>query len=602
MRLLLILAIGLSTLACGVKSAKAQNGELIEGLFRTWANSQVDKERRKRAEAEARVQEAAARRAAEDRRPATTRDPYEVQLPSGFGRSPTSSGTVPTPLPRNNPGRTDPTRRASPVVTAQRRGPINVRSREAMQYAQSLVQFNADYDRLIAQLRAASRDNASVRALLPMAYEVAATCGTLFDRLEGLDSLSTIEGLHQTLDQRYRHVSFRIRSIDGLSPSCRDLVGRCDKTCSTMIKQMRLQPQFDRETLRDLLITASTYMQALIDDMDLSNIARGECRVLQHDCRLLRQRLIAASREVDDIPYDQCVMRFSDFVSHWNRFSERVYALDDSYLSRRLDRISQCADQTYDLLWMPPPSSISQVSGIAHRIEYDLKEISKSLTFFAMSELPPRDQARLIATMRELISAATDLEQRSQNSASRRELVSIFTRFDQAWCSIKPLLSEMSSIRGGLVAETERGCEQLREVFGVSASNATPVRLAELVSVGAALEGTSESLHKTLESYRRYVVPVTYQKRLSNAARSFYLHSREVHELLSRVERLSDRGHLAKLQEETEHLLADWNRLSADLADLEAHGVVGLRAAKIRRIQQDLVPMVGKIAAALVQR
>lgn len=605
MRIVLILMIGVCGIGFRAKPARAQDGQLIEGLFRTWANSQVEKEKRKRMEAEARAAETSARRAENEKGSANNRDPYEVQLPSGFGR-PSANGPERNIPPAN---RTSPVDRLGPSVNqpvpgrvSARRRPINVRSREAAEYAQGLVQFTADFDRLLAELRSASPRNIAVGALMPKAYEVAATCETLIDQLEGLDSLSAIAPSHQALDRRYRHVSFRVRSVDGLSQSCRDLVGRCDQSCAAMAKQMALEPQFDREALGDLLMTAATYMQALVDDLELSQMDRAACRSLQHECRLLRQRLIAANREINAMPYDECVARFREFIVDWTRYSERVYAIQDPYLSRRLDRIGQCADQTYGLLWLPPPTSMSEVAAIAHRVEYDLKEISKSLTIFSISNLAPRDQASLLGTMRELISTAIELERQSQGGGSQPQLATTFARLDQAWCSVKPLLGDVSSVRVGLIAKAERGFQQLRDVFKTNAPYATPVRFADLVSIAAALEGTSEHLHKTLESYDHDLEPASYRRHLTDTARSFYRHSREVHELLSRSERLSDRGHLAKLRSEADDLLDDWNHLTEDLAEIQSHGLNGLRTAKIRQIQQELVPLVGQIAAVLTQR
>ncbi|MEM6471919.1 MAG: hypothetical protein AAF802_20335 [Planctomycetota bacterium] len=573
--LLLIFTTGMVILS--TKRAHAQNGQLIEGLFRTWVNSQTEKDRRKRLEAEARILEAGRQRTM---LPPTGRDPYEVQLPSGFGAG--NRGIV------------------AGVGVPTRPNEINVRSRVVADYAQRLVSFSGEYDRLLAELKRSSSSNAQVRALLPQALEVSATCDSLLRELNGLDALNRIIPTHQSLDRRYRHVSFRVRSIHGIDERLSGLVRRCDQSCSAMCGQLDMQPQFDRVALRDLMITASTYMQALIDDLELASLERGRCRTLQHDCRILRQQLVAASREISAMPYDECVSRFSDFIIRWNRYSERVYQLNDPFLSRRLDRISECGDETYALLWMPPPIGVSEVSGIANRLSGQLESLSRSMTFFALSKLDANQQATLLASMRDLSRSVDDLQRLSNGRASRRELLGTVESFDRRWCEVRPILNELPSIRPGLLAETERGCQQLRDVFELSADYAATGRTGRLVDTAAALEGTSETLRQTLNSYERYMRPNEYRRAVSDASNSFYRHSRELHELLSRSHRMGDRGHLAKVREEAEHLLNDWNQLSADLEELERHGVSGSRAMNVRRLQQQLVPMVGEVAAVLV--
>ena len=116
------------------------------------------------------------------------------------------------------------------------------------------------------------------------------------------------------------------------------------------------------------MIQAATYMQVLLDDMELVSIPPGQARQLSHDCRLLRQRLLGEADHVDEASYEDVVTRFSDFVRRWSEFSQTVYSLDHPQLNCRLDRIAQCGDQTYALLWMPPAASSTQVPVIAHRL------------------------------------------------------------------------------------------------------------------------------------------------------------------------------------------------------------------------------------------
>ncbi|MEO1526467.1 MAG: hypothetical protein AAFX06_13605 [Planctomycetota bacterium] len=576
MRVALILCV-LFANAYAASTARAQNGQLIEGLFKTWANSQLEKERMKRAEAEQRRREAEARRREESNRPPA--NPYELNLPSGFGQ--------PAPRPQTN---TQP---------APRPRQINVRSREVADYARQLSGFASNYGQLVQELRVAAPRNTTIRAALPSVYEVSATCDGIFDRIEGASSLAAFEDAHRLLDSRYRQVAFRLRSVDGLSDSCNELVRKCDESCSGMLGQFGFEPQFDRRALQDVMISASAYIQALVDDLELTELERGRCRQLTHDARLFQQRLVAAGRQVQDMPYDECVARFNDFATRWRAYSERIYALDNPYLSRKLDRISECGDQVYGLLWMPTPRSLEEVAGIAHRINFNLRSISQSVSFYSMAKLPPQEQSRLISAMRDLARLAGELETRSAGNAGRRELRDMFADFDRTWCSIQPQLGDIPAIRTGLIAETERGCRQLREIFGISGDYFAAVPLSQLVGTAAALEGASEVLDRTINKYDQYLQPSSYRRAVVDAARSFLRHSREVHELISRTERLNNPDHLDELREETEQLLADWRDLDANLQQVQLRGLSASRAASLRRAQQQVVPLLGEIAAAL---
>ena len=181
-RWVLLAAFFAGTLTVSPSRCQAQNGQLIEGLFRTLAESHLERERRKRLEAEEQAREEAERRATD-----RTRDPYEVKLPSGFGSSP--------------PGRTPggpPPRGPNEIEQGARR--INVRSKQAADYVTSLVQFNQAYAPLVSELRGASSRNPAIRTLMPEIYELSASGRTLLNQCDGLSSLTPITSAHRDLD------------------------------------------------------------------------------------------------------------------------------------------------------------------------------------------------------------------------------------------------------------------------------------------------------------------------------------------------------------------------------------------------------------------
>jgi len=53
---------------------------------------------------------------------------------------------------------------------------------------------------------------------------------------------------------------------------------------------------------------------------------------------------------------------------------------------------------------------------------------------------------------------------------------------------------------------------------------------------------------------------------------------------------------------EAEHMLDGWQQLTQDLSHAESHGLSAGRVENLRRAQQEMVPMVAQIAAALVER
>ena len=560
--------------------ANAQNGRLIEELFRTFAESKLEKERLKRANAE--------------KRPPVllppgqstlqpSKDPYRVELPSGLGRR------GPAPPPQPNAGRLPP-----------QQGSINVRSSAARDYAQQLAGFNGAISPLVNELRRGASKHPEIRTLLPQLYQVSADGRALLNRCNGLSSLNTILQPYQDLDARWRQISFGLKSINGLSSSCTDYIARCDKHCTNMCQQLQLQPQFDRRALHNEMMIGATHLQTIIDDLELSGIPHNQCHSLTHDCRLLRQRLLAAANRVNDYSYDEIAQSFTRFVEDWRTFAQQVYGLNNPYLARRLARVSECGDRTYSVLWMTPPTVMHDVSDIAQRLVAQCGALGDRITFRSIQGLPNQDQVQLLGAVPTLNQAATALSIAAKRNADRNELSTLFRKLDQTWVSIEPKLSRIPGMNRSIVGDIERACDEMRHVFQ-SAGHTTYASSSQLIQVAAALEGTSEYIHRDLQRLSRKLTPSSYRNDVTNGAREFYNHAKELHEEISKPGRLNDSRYVERLQREAQRMIEAWNELSRKLPEIQSRGAPAADARRILRAFQDSRPHVARMAAALLQ-
>jgi hypothetical protein len=103
------------------------------------------------------------------------------------------------------------------------------------------------------------------------------------------------------------------------------------------------------------MVIAATYIQALIDDLPTARMPLERSRDLVHQARLLRQAILEKADLAETVSYEDIVSDFTQFVERWHVFADSVASVGDPMLDRRLARVDQCGDQTYALLWMPPP-------------------------------------------------------------------------------------------------------------------------------------------------------------------------------------------------------------------------------------------------------
>ena len=535
----------------------AQRGALIEDLFRTIAESQLERERQKRVERLENLQKRA---------------------------EAVTERTQPIPVPAPRSGRPGGPRS------------INTPSREVADFAQHLIDFSTVIHPLVDELRGGASNNPAIRQLLPGAYQIAADTSALIARCDGLRTIDPLIEPYSHLDAEWRHLSFQLRALQGLPNTCVSAVRRCDKLVGTMSDCLNLQPQFDRRGLHDQMIIASAHMQSLLDDLELARIDPRESKRLMHDVRLLRQLVLREADRVDDVSYDEAVTAFNDFTTRWSRFSEQVYRIKDPHLQRRLDRIRRCGDQTYELLWIPPPYDSSTLTATVRRLESECANLLDQLTIRAMVSLAAQDQVRLLESSRRMFRASRELSELTTRNASQAEIQRKFATIDQDWAFIQSACRSLPSMRRGTLAAIEYQCQELRGALGVSGTGAPTIVHEQLMQAAAALEGSAEYFEADLKRYERYLQPNSYRRSIMDSAHEFYQHAKDLHE------ELNNRAKLSRLQREAEKLLDGWQELTEDLSKIENHGLSSGRADRLRRAHQSLAPAVAQVSAALVER
>ena len=526
--------------------AQAQRGDLIEGLFRTIAEAQLEREQRNRL---------------------PTQPPPPVQPNQPRQNQPTNVQVAPTPTAS----------RANSTAQVPR---INVRSREAADFAQELVDFYVTVDRLVPDLREHSASIPSIRPLLPQAYRIAADARTLIQSCDNLASLQPIALPYAELDSRWRQLSFNLRSLNGLDSDCTSSIRRADQLIASMERRLNIGPQFDRSQLRDLMIVASTCMETVIDDLQLASLPSKQAEEMMHDCRLLQQKLLSQAQSVAEGSYEDVVSRFTEFVGQWSPLGRRVAAINDRHLNRRLDRIRDVANQTYALLWIPPPTSSVDVRAASVRLQASVGSILDRLTLRSMVSLNPSDQIRVMESSRRLYDQCRQFETATARNASMRDLGSIFKNIDTDW--------------NGL--EVDSVCEQLRQALNVSGSSSTPVDLASLVHAAASLEGNAEYLNADVQRFSRYISSQSKRNSLVDGSNDFYIHAKRIHS------QLSGRAEFGELQREASHLMDGWEQLSREINDLQRNGVPSRSADAMQRAHREMAPFVAQLGAALQQR
>ncbi len=403
---------------------------------------------------------------------------------------------------------------------------------------------------------------------------------------------------YSELDARWRQLSFRLRALDQLSSQCTSGIRSGDQLVSEMSRQLRVQPQFDRHELHDLMIIAATHMQSLLDDLELARISQQDASRLRHDCRLLRQRLLGEADRVDETTYEDVVTRFTNFASGWSAFSEQVYALNDPHLQRRLDRIRECGDQTYAVLWIPPPYNAATLTASAHRLEESCAQILDQLDhpIDGVTE-SARSGTYLGIEPANVPARVANSSEATTQGASRNDLQARFASIDKDWSYLRSKYQQMRSINRATLASIDQECDSHpwrtgNDDRGGDHRSATKNWFKSPRAWRVRRSTWTRTFIVTSDTLK----PDSFRKSIVEASMN------SITTPNSSTAELSARADMSSLQREAEHMLDGWQQLTKDLSHAESHGLSAGRAENLRRAQQEIVPMVAQIAAALVER
>ena len=442
-------------------SANAQRGSLIEDLFRTVAEAQLQREQQKRLE------------------------------------------------------RREPNRRPIPPSRKPDRDAINVRSKEMAAFAGTLSEFSREIGILISDLQPFAGSHPEIRPILPAAYAVSSEAGVLLRACDGKSSLDPIVPAYASLDSQWRSLSFQLRATPGLSDKMMSHVRKCDQAISSMGRQAGVAPQMDRHALHDKMIVAATYMQALLDDVQVSDLPRREAHRFAHDGRLLRQELLRTADEAELIGYEEVVTRFNEFAVHWRSYSDPIRRLGNPHFNQRLDRIAQCGEETYALLWMRPPVSSVDLAASAARLKRTSSQMMDQLTLRALASLDRLERDLVEQGTRAMYTEAKHLDDAIGRGADSAELREHFVEYDRAWVSAREPLSKMRRVDAGLIEAIDRDCQVMRRALGVQSAGPAPIRTDELLGIAASLEGSAEYFKSDIQRYERYLTPAGFRRSIA---------------------------------------------------------------------------------------
>ncbi|QEG39487.1 hypothetical protein [Roseimaritima ulvae] len=542
------------TIACS-GPALAQRGQFIEGLFRSIVEAELEKNQQREQQRRQQTQRT-------ERRP----------LPSA-------------PQPPD-------VRPAAPSAAAPRRGAAT-NDQRLLTFRDWIQQYTLHAAALADELRRPSGHVPGSRALIGDVLHLHAHADALSRQALAVTEYRQVIDEYCDVDSDWRPLSFQLRSLDGLRPQTMQSVSALDQYSNQICKLLGVQAQFDRRRMQELMTIASTYMNALLDDLQLVRGRSAEIRQWIHDGRILEQQLQREADFAATAELDQIMPRYNDFVTRWRSYAAPLYQLNDAHVDVRLERIRQCGEEVFALMYMPPVADGNLLFRASARLEQQVAKLLDQLTIRALVRLPAREQNAIVNDARSLWTRCREFNQLVDPQATPPRQSSLrqqFVDIDGRWQALQSRLAAIDAIDPAVLRDVQRSSQQIRELLGMHET----LDQQRGLELAASLEGQAEYLNADIQRYRRYYTPRDFGAEFTECGDRFLRLARQLNS------QLSNQAPLRDLQATCKALLSEWEHLSESSETLSQHGLSGSRPYRIQASMRELAPIVAELAAMLI--
>jgi hypothetical protein len=542
--------------------AQVQNDQVIQGFYRTMTEAQAEIDRQNAL------------------------------------RQQSSPGARVEPVPRTNIGFGQPIAPTlatpTPAGTRPNAGITTLGPRENLPtnwFLTSITLFRDDVNRLIPELQRAAKTTPAVRALVADIYQVGAETDSLYTRTRSGEPGNSLYAAYQQVDMRWRDVSYRLRATGALEPQVTSIIDAIDATTRTIDQRLGIAPPIDRVRLRDMMIVALTFMDALFDDIRLAPQAFNQSESLLRDGRILRERLRQESSKIDRADYNEVVASFTEFVQLWRTYGLRLYQLNDSHINQRLESIRRQGDEVYASLRIPAANDRRQVQFAGQRLSASLLSLQEQLATWGIKRLPV-EQRQFVDTVRVLADRSRQLNSELSRGSNSTAAGDILSEMDSAWTAGLRSMRAVDPASGLQLslAQVDALFTEMKDLLQIG----NPQGQQNLLNVAASLEATTDDFNIDVQRYKRYLTPTTYRDSLAEISDDMFAASRDLHRLLD------NRGDSREATRLTQRIIECWQQLTPMLNEITQHGLTQSRAEQLFEDYRQIQPLLAQAASTLL--
>jgi hypothetical protein len=442
----------------------------------------------------------------------------------------------------------------------------------------------------VAMQKSSSRVR-GVQTLMPAALTLKTRSAVMFQQSTKIQDLSLLREEYRNLDSDWRTLSFQLERLGGLDAATHTHVRQMNRHCDELCSLLELESQFDREEVFTLSVETTTHLKTLIEDIEFELYAVKDSPILARECRGLAEQSRRVAAMVNVASYEELVTNCSSLVSNWRRFAVKLYPHKNSHCARSIRRIHIANQQVFEQLWTPLALDRDYLRFVSHEMSDQVNALFENMSVRTLVELPASEQQALLQTARELYGLCEHYCQCVDGNSSLHELVSDYRQIDQQW---RTLDGYMIQIDTPIIANGRRTVSgyntELRDLMNVPAQ----FDRAHALELAASLQELAAHLHYDTRRYGRYYNNTTFRNQAYQRSEAFLKQTQTLH---LHLQQGSDTD---ALRTSCNGAVTAWNDYSETLSAMPRNGLSQERNQVFSASSQDVLPVIAELATLII--
>lgn len=259
-------------------------------------------------------------------------------------------------MPLGTPEDREPEVYIMPLETPEDREPevhiMPLGTPEDREFLSALNGFSADAARLVQDIAEEARRYPSLRPILSEARQVQSTVEDLKRQMQaGADRAALIETA-ETLAQQWRNLAQRLRQAGELDRLTAARVQRMIDNAEAILASLKAEPPLNKMQIVSRMITHSTFLAALLEDIEL-DVSDPNVR---SEILLEGRALLAASNQMAEgllagstVEPEALKARYAELFHAWASFKAKTLPFAGESMTRNVHRIDRLHQELHEL-------------------------------------------------------------------------------------------------------------------------------------------------------------------------------------------------------------------------------------------------------------